>query len=110
MSDDYASTLKFTITTSEPTGYTITDVLDEVSGISVRTWHLFSLLCIAFRSVFGGEVKSWTKRLVAAKDEAINRMCREAEDGGANAVVGMTIQVSGIAVCATGTAVRVSES
>lgn len=106
----YVSSLKFTVTTAELPGYQISEVLDDVSGISVRTWHLFSLFCIAFRSIFGGEVKSWTKRLVAAEDQAVNRMCKEAEAMGANAIVGMNIQVSGIAVSATGTAVKVDKT
>jgi uncharacterized protein YbjQ (UPF0145 family) len=110
MSRDYESKLKFTVTTPEAVGYRIDKTLDEVSGISVHIWHIFSHICIAFRAVFGGEVKSWTSRLVAAKDEAIDRMCQEAEAVGANAVVGMNVQVSGIAVCASGTAVKVSES
>jgi|GEM_PF-2368304 uncharacterized protein YbjQ (UPF0145 family) len=110
MSSGYSSELRFTVTTPEVTGYRIDEMLDEVSGISARTWHVFSLICIAFRSVFGGEVKSWTKRLVAAKDQAIDRMCQEAESVGANAVVGMNVQVSGISVCASGTAVKISKA
>lgn len=110
MSIENESKLKFTITTNEPVGYRISEVLDEVSGISVQTWHVLSVFCIAFRSIFGGEVKSWTKRLVTAKDDAINRMSAEAENAGANAVIGMNVQVSGISVCASGTAVRVEQA
>jgi uncharacterized protein YbjQ (UPF0145 family) len=106
---DDRNALKFVITTNDPVGYEVVEVLDEVSGISVRIWHVFSHICIAFRTLIGGEVKSWSNRLVEAKDDAIDRMCREAVQIGANAVIGLNVQVSGIAVCASGTAVRVAE-
>jgi uncharacterized protein YbjQ (UPF0145 family) len=109
MASDYVSPLKFTITAPDPTGYEVLEVIDEVSGMSVRIWSIFSHIAIAFRSIIGGEVRSWTRRLEEAKDEAVDRMCQEAEAVGANAVIGLNIQVSGLAVCASGTAVRVRD-
>ncbi|MGO9332489.1 MAG: YbjQ family protein [Acidimicrobiales bacterium] len=101
--------LNFTITTAEPFGFQIAEIKGDVSGVSVRTWHIFSALCIMVRAIIGGEVKSRTKRLVKARAQAMARMTQEAERLGANAVVGLNVQVSGISVYATGTAVRVRD-
>lgn len=95
-------------TTVEPVGFQVVEVKGDVSGVSVRTFHVFSLLCILGRSFVGGEVKSLTKRLVASRAQAMDRMSKEAEKLGANAIVGLNVQVSGLSVYATGTAVRVS--
>ena len=102
--------LKIVTTTSEPVGIQIVEVRGEVSGASVRTWHIFALFCIAGRALVGGEVKSMTKRLAAARAQAMERMSNEAEARGANAVVGLNVQVAGAipSVVATGTAVLVS--
>ena len=98
-------------TIAEPAGFRVTNVHGEVCGASVRTWHIFSLFCIAGRTLVGGEVKSMTKRLSAAREQAIQRMSDEAEARGANAVVGMNVHVAGIipSVSVTGTAVEVLE-
>jgi uncharacterized protein YbjQ (UPF0145 family) len=101
--------LNFTVTTVEPFGFRITEIKGDVSGVSVRTWHIFSVLCIMVRMIIGGEVKSVTKRLVKARAQAMERMRQDAERLGANAVVGLNVQVSGISVYATGTAVRIRD-
>ena len=101
--------LNFITTTAEPVGFQVAEIKGEVSGVSVRTWHIFSVFCIVGRVIVGGEVKSMRKRLVAARAQAMERMSKEAESRGGNAVIGLNVQVSGISVYATGTAVRVRE-
>jgi len=63
------------------------------------------------RNVVGGEIKDYTRMLSQARDQAIERMVKEAENVGANAIVGVRFTTSqtmaGAAeILAYGTAVR----
>ncbi len=102
--------LNLITTTAEPVGFQVVEIKGDVSGVSVRTWHIFSAFCIAGRAIVGGEVKSRTKRLLKARAQAMERMSQEAEKRGANAIVGLNVQVSGISVYATGTAIRLRDA
>lgn len=99
--------LAFVTTATDLPGCSIESVIGDVSGVSVRTRHIFTVFCIAGRMIIGGEVKSLTKALVAARAQAVKRMSNEAKQRGANAVVGMNVQVSGFSVTASGTAVLI---
>jgi len=66
------------------------------------------------RNIVGGEIKDYTRMLTQARDQAIERMVKEAEGLGANAVVGVRFTtsqtMSGAAeILAYGTAVRLKE-
>jgi len=63
------------------------------------------------RNVVGGEIKDYTRMLSQARDQAIERMVKEAGNVGANAIVGVRFTtsqtMSGAAeILAYGTAVR----
>ena len=60
----------------------------------------------------GGELKGYTELLVEARREAMNRMIRQAEELGANAVVNVRFSTSSVAqgaaeILCYGTAVKV---
>jgi len=64
------------------------------------------------RDVIGGELKGYTKMLSEAREEAIQRMVKEAEKLGANAIMSFrfstsTIRVGSAEILAYGTAVKV---
>jgi uncharacterized protein YbjQ (UPF0145 family) len=68
----------------------------EVFGITVRTRNAFSNAIAGVRGVVGGEVSSYTKLMLTARAEAIDRLRQEAARIGANAVISMRCDASQI--------------
>lgn len=102
-----------TVTTDNLTGYEITEVLGLVKGSSIRTKHLGKDIGAIFKSLVGGELRGYSELLEESREEALSRLIRQAEELGANAVVGLrfsSAQVMGGAAefLVYGTAVRVS--
>jgi uncharacterized protein YbjQ (UPF0145 family) len=100
------------VTTNEIPGYRITEVHGDVFGLIVRARHYFSNLGAQFRTLSGGEVAGYTKLLADSRNQARERMWREARARGANAIVGMRFdcnEIGGIMseIAAYGTAVTV---
>lgn len=65
-----------------------------------------------FKNIIGGELKGYTELLQEARQEAVERMVRQAAQLGANAVVNVRFATSSVAqgaaeLFAYGTAVRV---
>ena len=95
-------------------GYTIDEVLGEVTGLTVRSRNVGTQIGAGFKSLVGGELKGLTKQLMETREQARERMCEEAEALGANAVVAMRFDSDEIAqgyqeLVAYGTAVRVTK-
>ena len=100
------------VTTNDLPGYRITEVHGEVFGITVRARNAFSNMGASFRTMFGGEVKGYTKLLADSRLEAVDRLKYAANQVGGNAVVAMRFDTGEIAdlmneVAAYGTAVTV---
>ncbi len=92
-------------------GYTITEVLGEVFGLTVRSRNIGSQLGASFKSLVGGELKGMTKNLAASRHEVMVRMVEEAEARGADAVIAFRFDTSEMGtnwteICAYGTAVK----
>jgi uncharacterized protein YbjQ (UPF0145 family) len=68
----------------------------EVFGITVRTRNAFSNAIAGVRGVVGGEVGSYTKLMLTARTETIERLRQEADRIGANAVVSMRFDANQI--------------
>ena len=84
----------------------------DVFGLIVRARNYFSNLGAQLRTVAGGEVAGYTRLLTDSRNEARERMWREARARGANAVVAMRFDCNEIGdimseVAAYGTAVPV---
>jgi uncharacterized protein YbjQ (UPF0145 family) len=77
------------VTTNEIPGYRITQVHGDVFGLIVRARNYFSNLGASFRTLAGGEVAGYTKLLTGSRNQARERMWREAQAKGANAIVAM---------------------
>lgn len=65
------------------------------------------------RNIVGGEIKEYTRMLSQARNQAVERMVKEAEELGADAVIGMRFTtsqtMSGAAeILAYGTAVKLA--
>lgn len=100
------------VTTNEIPGYQITEVHGDVFGLVLRARNYFSNLGAQFMTLAGGEVAGYTKLLTDSRNQARDRMWREARARGGNAVVAMRFdcnEIGGIMseVAAYGTAVTV---
>lgn len=94
-------------------GYDITEVLGEVTGLTVRSRHIGTQLGAGFKSIVGGELKGLSKQLVQTREEAIERLVDEANSRGADAILAMRFDANEIGqgyqeVVAYGTAVKIS--
>lgn len=101
------------VTTTEAIpGCEVTEILGLVRGNTVRARHLGRDIVAGLRGVVGGEIKEYTEMLSKAREEALQRMISQAEELGADAVVGVRFTTSqtmaGAAeILAYGTAVKV---
>lgn len=101
------------VTTNEIPGYRIDAVLGEVMGLTVRSANFGQNFVAGFRSLGGGEMPEYTKVMYESRADVMSRMVTDAQQRGANAIVGMRFDTGEIAqnfseVCAYGTAVVVS--
>ncbi|MBU3947374.1 MAG: YbjQ family protein [Proteobacteria bacterium] len=83
-----------------------------VSGSTVRAKHVGRDIMASLKNIVGGELKGYTELLEDAREQARERMTKQAEELGANAVINIRFNTSSIAQGASelyiyGTAVRV---
>lgn len=98
-------------TTENIPGFEIVEVLGIVKGSSARARHLGKDILAGLRNIVGGEVAEYTKLIGESREQAIERMTKEAEKLGADAIIGVrfgTTQImQGVAeILAYGTAVK----
>lgn len=101
------------ITTETIKGREITEVLGLVRGNTIRARHMGRDIMAGLRNIVGGEIKEYTRMLSQARNQAVERMVKEAEELGADAVIGMRFTtsqtMSGAAeILAYGTAVKLA--
>jgi len=92
-------------------GYDIEEILGLVIGNIVHSKHLGKDIAAAFKTLAGGEIRSYTEMMTEARNKALERMIDEAEKLGADAVLGVrfgsSAVMSGAAeMLAYGTAVK----
>jgi uncharacterized protein YbjQ (UPF0145 family) len=102
------------VSTDEIKGMKIVEVLGLVKGNTVRARHIGQDFMAFLRNVVGGEVRNYTKLIAESREQAIDRMVAEAEQKGANAVVGVRLITASIMqgsaeLLAFGTAVKIVE-
>ena len=102
----------FLVTTNSIEGREIVETLGLVRGNTIRARHIGRDIMAGLRTLVGGEIKEYTVMLGQARDQALERMMKQAEKIGANAIVGVRFTtsqtMSGAAeILAYGTAVRV---
>ena len=74
-------------TTHEMPGKRIVKALGLVQGSSIRARHVGMDLTAAFKNITGGEITEYTKLMAESREQAIDRMCDQARELGANAVI-----------------------
>lgn len=94
-------------------GKTIVKHLGLVQGSTVRAKHAGKDILAGFKNIFGGELKAYTELMQEARQEATERMIKQAESVGANAVINVRFATSSVAQGAAelfvyGTAVQIS--
>jgi uncharacterized protein YbjQ (UPF0145 family) len=106
-----ASTEFLVVTTPTLPGYRIKKILGVVTGLTARTRGVGGKFVAGIQSMVGGEVSAFTYEIEKARDEAIQRMREQAQQMGANAVIGVDFEsadlLSAIVISTTGTAVIV---
>ena len=98
------------VTTENIKGYKVTDVKGQVFGLVVRSRGLGGNIVAGLRSIVGGEIHEYTSLLEDTRKEAIDRLVKNAQAMGANAIVMMRFDSSEIGqtmseIVAYGTAV-----
>jgi len=96
-------------------GMRVTAHFGVVSGSTVRAKHVGRDIMANLKNIVGGELKGYTKLLQEARDTAMERMIKDAEALGANAIINIRFATSSIAQGAAelyvyGTAVKLQKS
>ena len=81
-------------TTDSIAGKTVIKYLGFVRGNTIRARHVGRDLMAFFRHLVGGEIRDYTKMMAESREQALDRMCEEATELGANAVITVRITTS----------------
>ena len=98
------------VTTENIAGHRVVETRGQVFGVVVRSRGIVGKLMAGLRSLVGGEIHVYTQMLEEARRHAVDRLVRNADAMGANAIVMMRFDSSEIAqtmseIVAYGTAV-----
>jgi len=85
------------LTTPSIEGKSIQTYHGIVTGSTVRARHLGTDILATLKNLVGGELKSYSILLTAAREEAMERMIANATELNANAIVSFRFQTSTIA-------------
>ena len=81
-------------TTDELEGMTITEVKGLVQGNTIRARNVGRDIMAGLRNIVGGEITEYTRLMTESRAEATERMIAEADQMGANAIVGVRFTTS----------------
>jgi len=84
------------VNTEEIQGKKIKETLGVVRGSSVRAKWFGKDILAGFRNIVGGELKEYMELLEEAREAAMARMIKDAENLGADAVVNVRFMTSAI--------------
>ena len=107
-------TRKDLYTINEVPGRKIIEALGYVKGSTVQTKNIGKDFMAGLKSLVGGEIVGYTDMMNEARQVATERLLKDAEALGANGVVGLRLQTSGVMggaaeIIAYGTAVKFEE-
>lgn len=88
------------------------EVLGLVKGTRMKVVHLEKDILAGIRKLIGGEVTEYTRMIEETREEATKDMIKEAQELGANAIIGVRFSTSQITTGAAefivyGTAVKI---
>lgn len=82
------------VTTETIANKRIVQTLGLVRGNTIRARHIGKDIMAALRNIVGGEVHEYAKLIAESREQSLDRMIREAESLGANAIVGTRVTTS----------------
>jgi uncharacterized protein YbjQ (UPF0145 family) len=99
-------------TTETIEGMKIVRQMGLVRGNTIRARHIGRDIMAGLRNIVGGEITDYTKMMAESREQALDRMIEDAQNLGANAIVGIKFTTSMIMsmaseILAYGTAVVV---
>ncbi|MBL1281363.1 MAG: YbjQ family protein [Fluviicola sp.] len=91
----------------------VVEILGIARGSTVRARSIGRDIFAGFKNIVGGEISEYTKLQAQSREEALERMIKDAEQLGADAIVNVRFSTSTIMqgaseVLAYGTAVKLS--
>ena len=103
------------VTTETIANKRVVKTLGLVRGNTVRARHIGKDILAGLRNIVGGEVHEYAKLIAESREQSLDRMTREAEELGANAVIATrfttSVMMGGAAeLLAVGTAVIVEDA
>ena len=103
------------VTTETIANKRVVKTLGLVRGNTVRARHIGKDILAGLRNIVGGEVHEYAKLIAESREQSLDRMTREAEELGANAVIATrfttSVMMGGAAeLLAVGTAVVVEDA
>ena len=81
-------------TTPDIPGKRLVRTLGLVRGNTIRARHLGKDILAGLRHLVGGEIHEYAKLMGESREQALDRMASEAEELGANAIVGLRFTTS----------------
>ena len=82
------------VTTPDIPGKNVIRTLGLVRGNTIRARHIGKDIMAGQRNLVGGEVTEYAKLLAESREQALDRMVDQAEELGANAIIGLQFQTS----------------
>ncbi len=83
-------------TSNDVAGRQIRETLGLVRGNTIRAKHIGKDILAGLRNIVGGEIKEYTEALNEAREEAMKRMIKQAEEIGADAIIEIRFTTSQI--------------
>jgi uncharacterized protein YbjQ (UPF0145 family) len=77
-------------------GQRVVKHLGLVQGSTVRAKHVGKDIFASLKNIVGGELKAYTELLQESREEATQRMVKQAEAAGANAILNVRYATSSI--------------
>jgi len=100
-------------TTDKVPNKEITEILGIARGNSVRARHIGRDIFAGLKNIIGGEIEEYTKLLDQSREQAMDRLIRDAEKMNADAIVNIRFTTSMVMqatseILAYGTAVKLT--
>ncbi len=100
-------------TTEKIPGKEVSEVLGIAKGSTIRAKNIGRDILAGLKQIVGGELEGYTQMLEESREQAIQRMVKEAEEKGADAIIGVRLDSSSVMqnaaeIVAYGTAVKLS--
>lgn len=102
------------VNTEKVPGKEILEVFGMVRGSTIQSKHIGKDFMAGLKTLVGGEISEYTEMLESARQIALGRMVKDAENLGANAIVNIRFATSAVMQGAAelmvyGTAVRIED-